>query len=217
MRSVVRGVAALVVFGVVLLGSSAEARSADDQPNAKLVEKGKTISRTVAGIGCAGCHGRFGEGDVGIGPYIRGVGLSKIQAAVAAVSQMQIVKTQLNPEDINAVAEYYSWVGQHQLVKALVKRDRFVPDAVDVYPGTAVQFAINNSGQAPRKFASQNMDVAEFQVPGKEVYDFFWHAPEREGAYTLRCVDCLDQGQGLNINVRRTARPYRVPDQEAKK
>ena len=215
MRITVKSVAALVSFGIALWGSP-PAWSAGAQPDAKLIEKGKTLSRAVAGIGCAGCHGLFGEGDTGVGPYIRGVGLSKIQAAVASVSQMEMVKKQLNPQDISALAQYYSWVGQHQLVKTLVKRDRFVPDAVDLYPGTAVQVVINNSGQSARKFSSKNMEVAQFQVPGKELYDFVWRAPEREGTYTLRCVDCLDQGQELIINVRRSAKPYRVPDKASR-
>lgn len=218
MQVAIGGAAALLVLGVLLLGASPDALSAEDQPDMRLIEKGRTISLTVAGIGCAGCHGRYGEGDVGIGPYARGVSLSKIQSAVAAVDQMRtLLKDKLTPQDIEAVAAYYSWLGQLQLVKTLVKRDRFVPDVVDIYPGTAVQLVINNSGQSPRKFASSNMDVAEFQVPGREMRDFVWRAPEREGKYTLRCMDCSGQEQELTINVNRSAKPYRVPDRSAKR
>ena len=177
----------------------------------KLLEKGRTAWLTVAGIGCAGCHGRFGEGDVGVGPYNRGVELSKIQAAIATVDQMRVVKGKLDPQEIEAVAAYVAWLGRHQLVKTLVKRDRFDPSAVDIYPGTPVQLAINNSGVSPRKFAAPNMNVAEFEIPGRTVQDFVWRAPEQEGTYALRCIDCGAQGQEFTITVRRSAKPYAGP------
>lgn len=211
MRKVIRKSVFVVAAILALSGVTAEGFSADSQPDMKLIGDGHKISLTVAGIGCAGCHGRYGEGDVGVGPYIRGESLSKIQAAIAAVSQMQIVKDQLKTEDIAAVAYYYSWLGQHQLLKTLVKRDRFIPDTVDIYPGTAVQLAINNSGQLPRKFAGPDMNVAEFQVPGMTAHEFFWRAPEREGVYTLRCVDCVVKDQQLTINVTKAAKPYALP------
>jgi len=185
------------------------------EPDMKLVEKGRAVSRTVAGIGCAGCHGPYGEGDVGIGPYIRGVDLSKIRAAIAGVEPMRIVKSAIQPQDIEAVAAYYSWLGQHQLVKALVKRNRFVPATVEIYPGTAVQLAIKNAGQAPRTFAGSGMEVKEFQLPGLQTYDLVWRAPEREGRYTLRCVDCASDERDLTINVSRAAKPYRAPQTAA--
>lgn len=203
-----------LAFGILLLVLTGEAWSADNQANAELIEKGRNIWLTVAGIGCAGCHGRFGEGDVGIGPYNRGVGLSKIQSSITAVDQMRILQGKLDSQDIEAVAAYNSWLGRHQLVKTLVKRDRFEPDTVDIFPGTAVQLAINNSSQSPRKFASPNMDIAEFQVSGREIHDFVWQAPDKEGPYTLRCVDCRGQGEQFTINVRRSAKPYRAPEKE---
>lgn len=216
-NAMIKGLATLLGFGAVLLASSNAAYAAEEQPDVKLIEKGKVISRTVAGIGCITCHGQYGEGDAGTGPYIRGVGLSKIQAAIAAVSPMQMMKAQLSAQDIEAVAKYWSWLGQYQVVKTLLKRDRFTPEAVDIYPGTPVQVVIHNSGQVPRKFSGPDMKVAEFAVPGRELHDFLWRAPEQEGTYTLRCVDCAVQDQGLTVRVSRSARPYRgVSDSDKK-
>ncbi len=205
--------AALLAFSILLV-STLKTIGADNQSNTELIEKGRKIWLTVAGIGCAGCHGRFGEGDVGIGSYNRGVGLSKIQSSIVGVDQMRMLQGKLDPQDIEAVAAYNSWLGQHQLVKTLVKRDRFEPDTVDIFPGTAVQLAINNSSQSPRKFASPNMDIAEFQVSGREIHDLVWQAPEKEGTYTLLCVDCRGQGGQFTINVHRSAKPYRAPEKE---
>lgn len=203
-------------LGVLLCAAVADASAAGSEADAKLIEKGRTIWMTAAGIGCAGCHGRYGEGDVGIGPYNRGVGLSKIQASIAAVSQMSMLKDALTAQDIEAVAAYNSWLGQLQLVKTLVKLNRFVPNTVDIYPGTAVQVVVTNSSQSAKTFKGGSMEVAEFQVPGRSPHDFVWRAPEREGKYTLQCVDCSGQEKELTINVTRTAKPYRAPDASVK-
>ena len=203
--------------GVVLTLAALLAPSAwagEAPPDIKLIEKGDRIAHTVAGIGCVGCHGRYGEGDVGVGPYIRGVSASKVRAAIDAVSPMQIVKAQLTPDDIDAVARYWGWMGQHQVVKTLLKRDRFIPDAVDVYPGTSLQLVISNSGQAARKLSGPGPGVADFTVPGREFHDFIWRAPESEGVFALRCADCALPDQSLTIRVSRSARPYHVPDAE---
>jgi mono/diheme cytochrome c family protein len=210
----------LTAAGAVLLLASlalaGAARSAESGADAKLLEKGRSVWLTAGGVGCAGCHGRFGEGDVGIGPYNRGVGASKIKEAIANVPQMRVVKG-LAADEIEAVTAYNTWLGEHQLVKTLVKREKFEPSAVDIHPGTPVQLAINNSGQTPRKFAAPGMNVAQFEVPGRTVHDLVWRAPEQEGTYALRCVDCGAQGQEFTINVRTSAKPYLGPEKPEKK
>lgn len=213
MRSMViaKGIGALLAFAALL---AAPVRAADAPSDMKLIEKGNQLAHTVAGIGCVGCHGRYGEGDVGVGPYIRGVSPSKVRAAIDAVSAMQLVKTQLQPDEVDAVARYWSWMGQHQVVKTLLKRDRFIPDVVEVYPGTSLQIVVNNSGQAARKLSGTDAGMAEFTVPGKEFHDFIWRAPEQEGSYTLRCADCALPDQGLTVRVSRSARRHHVPDSE---
>ncbi len=181
------------------------------EPDATVLERGRTLWMTAAGIGCAGCHGRFGEGDVGIGPYNRGVGLSKIQSSIAAVDQMRVIKQAVSAQDIEAIAAYNTWLGQHQLLKTLVKMDRFVPNALEIYPGTAVQMVINNGSQAAHTFASADMKLSDVQVPGRALYDFTWQAPPQEGVYVLKCADCSGADHDLTIKVTRNAKPYRLP------
>jgi mono/diheme cytochrome c family protein len=191
---------------LLILATAPVAQSADE---AKLLEKGRAVWFTAGGIGCAGCHGRFGEGDVGVGPFNRGVGASKIQAAIKTVPQMGVVRN-LAADDIAAVIAYNSWLGQHQLVKTLLKRDKFLPESAEVQPGTPLQLAINNSGIAAHRFAGPAMGVAPFEVEGKTVHDFVWRAPEQEGTYALRCIDCGAQGQEFTIKVSRSAQPFRA-------
>lgn len=199
-----------------LLGMAAQALAAERQFDPKLLERGKVLWLTAGGTGCVGCHGKYGEGDVGVGPYNRGVGLSKVAGAIEGVDMMRaLLKDKLTREDIEAVATYTAWLGQHQLVRTLVKRDRFLPDGIDVYPGTAVQLVVSNTSQSPHNFVSADMGITEFQVSGREAGDVVWRAPDKEGTYTLRCADCTRKGEDtLKINVRRTARPYHVPDPE---
>lgn len=211
-----KDIVGVIAIAFVLAAAAGRALSADSPPDDQLIQEGRAIWLTVAGIGCAGCHGRFGEGDIGVGPYNRGVGLTKIQASIQAVPQMGLLKGKLDQQSIEAVAAYNSWLGQLQLVKTLLKRDRFDPNTVDIYPGTPVQLAINNSSQTARKFNSPNMNIQAFQVAGREVYDFVWQAPDQEGRYTLRCEDCLGQGQEFTVNVRRDAKPFRPADKQAK-
>lgn len=207
------GPGALVCLFAML---SSMAFSAESNIDAKKFERGKAIWKTAGGIGCVGCHGQYGEGDVGVGPYNRGVGLSKVISAVESVDMMKsLFKDKLSREDIEAVSVYTTWLGQHQLMRTLVKRDRFLPDAIEVFPGTAVQLVVRNTSQSPHKFSSANMGVGEFQVAARDVGDIVWRAPEKEGSYSLQCTDCTRKGEdSLTINVRRSARRYRVPDPE---
>ena len=203
------------IFGLCAF-VTASAFAAERTIDPKQFERGKTIWKTAGGIGCVGCHGQYGEGDVGVGPYNRGIGLSKIMSAVESVDMMRaLYKDKLTREDIGAVAVYATWLGQHQLLRTLVKRDRFLPDSIDVFPGTAVQLVVRNTSQSQHTFASPNMGVPEFQVGGREMGDVVWRAPDKEGSFTLKCTDCTRKGEDeLTINVRRSARRYRVPDPE---
>ncbi|NBR28968.1 MAG: hypothetical protein EBT83_11255 [Betaproteobacteria bacterium] len=205
----------LAIVGVVVIVSST-AFAAERGIDAKQLERGKNIWKTAGGLGCVGCHGQYGEGDVGVGPYNRGVGLSKVISAVESVDMMKaLFKDKLSREDIEAVSAYTMWMGQHQLLRTLVKRDRFLPDAIEVFPGTAVQLVVRNTSQSPHKFSSANMGVSEFQVGPRDVGDVIWRAPEKEGSYTLQCADCTRKGEDiLTVNVRKSARRYRVPDPE---
>ena len=207
---------ALLVIAWFSVGLGSAGIAAEREFDAKLLERGKNIWLTVAGLGCVGCHGKYGEGDVGVGPYNRGVGQSKVVSAVESVDMMRaLLKDKLTREDIEAVATYTTWMGQHQLIRTLVKRDRFLPDSIDVFPGTSVQLVVKNTSQSPHKFVSPNMLVTEFEVAGRDAQDFIWRAPETEGSFTLRCTDCVRKGEDvLTVNVRRSARRYRVPDPE---
>src|SRR6266571_4597832 len=99
---------------------------AAEQLDMAMVEQGRQIFDTVAGVGCKACHGPFAEGKVG--PTSRGVNEATIREALAKVGPMQFLREQLHDEDIKRVAAYTEWMGRHLLVRSLLKRGRFIPD-----------------------------------------------------------------------------------------
>lgn len=188
--------------------SDAVAADPDDRA---LLEEGRKVFRTIAEVGCAACHGFFAEGDLGIGPYNRGVGEAAIRAAIKGVEQMEFLREEITERQIKAIAAYYAYLGKLQLQKTLVKRGRFMPDAFSVYPGTRVQLVLKNSSVRPRSFAGDGMSLEPFTVPPRSASDVVWTAPSREGAYSLRCTNCRLKGEKLTITVSRTAKRHAAP------
>lgn len=194
----------------------ADPASAADSPDKQTIEKGHQIYLTAGGVGCAACHGPYGEGDVGIGPYNRGLGELVIQAALIKVEPMKFLKDELSDADIKAVAAYTEWLGEMKLVKALAKLGRFVPDRVEVHPGDRIQIVVQNASAEPHTFTSSNLGVGDITVEGRQDLAVTWEAPAAEGAFSLKCADCKLKNQQLNIVVTRKAEKF-VPTKPTSK
>ena len=202
-------IASAAMLAALMSSPVAPALAADEETTA-LVEKGRNVFLTAGGVGCAACHGPYGEGDVGIGPYMRGMNADAIRAAVESIDEMEFLRAEINGARIRQIAAFTEWLGEHQLVKTLAKRGRFIPEQVAVRPGTAIQFVVRNSSRFPRTFASDDMGIGEIKVEGREAAEFVWTAPHEEGAFTLRCVDCRIKGQKLTVEVSNAA-PEFIP------
>jgi mono/diheme cytochrome c family protein len=176
-----------------------------------MVEQGRQIFETIAGVGCKACHGPFAEGKVG--PSNRGVNEATIREALAKIGPMQFLREQLAEEDIKRVAAYTEWMGRHMLVKSLLKRGRFIPDAISVYPGTPVQLVIENTGSEPATLAADGISVAAPTIAARDTASIVWTAPETEGKSTVACSDCKIKDGSLTIEVTKTAKPYIPPPQ----
>jgi len=176
-----------------------------------MVEQGRQIFETVAGLGCKACHGPFAEGKVG--PSNRGVNEATIREALAKIGPMQFLREQLAEEDIKRVAAYTEWMGRHMLVKSLLKRGRFIPDAISLYPGTPVQLVIENTGTEPATLAADGISVAAPTIAARDSTSIVWTAPEIEGKSTIACSDCKIKDGSLTIEVTKTAKPYIPPPQ----
>lgn len=165
-------------------------------------EEGRRVFQEVAGLGCRSCHGDFAEGDIGVGPYIRGANEGAIRAAIDGTGEMVAIKALISEDEINAVSAYLYHLGSMQVAKTLSKRGRFLPDVSEVRPGTPMQVAVVNTGVEEATYVSDDMGIAPITVPGRGTTSVEWRAPQQEGEYRLRCVDCLlDEGQFFTIKV----------------
>ncbi len=192
------GIGALLPIGVV--------HAADDP----LIAEGERVFNEVAGIGCKTCHGEYAEGDLGVGPFIRGVTEGAIRASIEATNEMVVVRTAISEDEIKAVAAFLNHLGTMQVVRTLAKRGRFLPDTFSVRPGTAVQLIIQNAGIQAYTFKSDDMGIDELSIPGRSSGSIEWRAPEEEGEYSLYCSDCKLKDQFFRLDVDLTATEFRT-------
>jgi mono/diheme cytochrome c family protein len=209
MNNKIGTIAALASVSLLLMGHLPA--NADTELDMALVEQGKQIFETVGGVGCKTCHGAFGEGKVG--PANRGVNEASIKEAIARIPAMQFLREQVSDEDIKKVAAYTDWMGRHMLVKALLKRGQFIPEKVIVYPGTAIQLVIENTGTEPNSIRSDGMESAPVHIPARDLASLVWTAPSDEGTFTIVCSDCKIKNGLLTIEVTKAAKPYIPPPQ----
>ena len=191
-----RGIAAISTVALLTMTGYSNAYADDAQ-----IEAGRQVYQTIAGIGCKTCHGDYAEGDLGVGPYIRGAKEGTIRASIDATNEMIIIKTTITDEEITAVSAYLNYLGSMQVVRTLSKRGRFIPETVSIRPGAQLQLVVKNSGVAPATYTSENMDIEEWVIPGRSTADIEWQAPDTEGEYSITCTDCKLKDQYFVINV----------------
>lgn len=199
-------VAPVLIAGIVSVFSPSQTAIATDED---LIAEGARVYATVAGLGCKTCHGEFAEGDLGVGPFIRGAPEGAIRAAIDATNEMLVVKQAISEDEIVAVAAYLGRLGTMQVVRTLVKRGRFLPDEVGVRPGTRVQLVIQNAGLDEHTFRSTNMGLPDVVVAARSAGTSEWIAPDEEGEYSLHCVDCKLDDEKMTIRVDASAAEFR--------
>ncbi len=192
------------LFVAALLSSSLAYADDDGQ-----LAEGARVFSTIAGVGCKTCHGEYAEGDVGVGPYIRGATEGTIRASIDATGEMIVIKSAITEDEIKAVSAYVGRLGSMQAVRTLAKRGRFLPAEISIRPGTAVQLIIQNSSIQPHTFKSDNLGIDEFIVTGRSSGNVEWRAPEAEGEFSLYCTDCKLKDQFFTVRVAASAKEFR--------
>ena len=192
------------LFGAGLLTPSLAHAEDDGQ-----LTEGARLFGTIAGVGCKTCHGEYAEGDVGVGPYIRGAAEGMIRAAIDATGEMIVIKNVITDDEIKAVAAFVGNLGAMQAVRTLAKRGRFLPGEISIRPGTDVQLIIQNSSIQPHTFKSDNLGIDELTIAGRSSGSIEWHAPEAEGEFSLYCTDCKLKGQFFTVRVAASAKEFR--------
>jgi mono/diheme cytochrome c family protein len=196
---------ATIPFCVSMLLSFDMALASDDNSFAE----GASVFSTVAGVGCKTCHGEYAEGDLGVGPFIRGATEATIRAAIDATGEMVIVKNAISDEEIQAVAAYVGYLGSMQVARTLAKRGRFLPAEFSTRPGTGLQLVIKNSSVSPHTFKSDNMGIDEITIPGRSTGSIEWQAPDAEGEFSLYCTDCKLRDQFFTLHVDMSADEFK--------
>jgi len=196
---------ALSVFVIAGFPSPSLAQGNED----KQLAEGARVFNTIAGVGCKTCHGEYAEGDVGVGPYIRGASEGAIRAAIDATGEMVVIRSMITEDEIEAVAAYVGNLGTMQAARTLAKRGRFLPGEISIQPGTDVQLIIQNSSMQPHTFKSDDMAIDHLVIGGRSSGSLEWHAPETEGAFSLYCTDCKLKDQVFTVNVSASAPAFR--------
>ena len=189
--------------------SSMSPANAADYGDDDLLSKGARVFNEIAGVGCKTCHGEYAEGDLGVGPFIRGATEGTIRASIDATTEMTVVKNVITEDEISAISAYISHLGTMQVARTLAKRGRFMPAEISVRPGTLVQVVIQNSGFQPYTFSSDNMGVEELVIPPRSSGSIEWQAPDAEGEYSLYCTDCKLKNELYILRVDSNAREFR--------
>ena len=171
--------------------------------------EGARVFDSVAGVGCKTCHGDYAEGDVGVGPFIRGATEGTIRAAIDATGEMIVIKSVITEDQIKAVAAYVGNLGSMQAVRTLAKRGRFLPGEISIRPGTDVQLIIQNASIQPHTFKSDNMDIDDLRIGSRSNGSLKWRAPETEGEFSLYCIDCKLKDQFFTLRVAASAAEFR--------
>lgn len=175
-----------------------------------LFADGARVFSEIAGMGCKTCHGEYAEGDLGVGPYIRGAAEGSIRAAIDAMPEMMVIKNVITEEEISVISAYLAHLGTMQVARTLVKRGRFVPADIRVRPGTNVQLVIQNSGIQPYTFKSDNMGIDDVTIPARSSGSIEWRTPDSEGEFSLYCTDCKLVNEFYTLYVDSAAEEFRA-------
>ena len=175
-----------------------------------LLDEGARVFSEVAGVGCKTCHGEYAEGDLGVGPFIRGAPEGMIRASVDATGEMIVVKNVISEDEIMAVTAYLGHLGTLQVARTLAKRGRFVPAEFSTRPGTRVQLIVSNSGFQPYTFRSDNLGMDDLVIPARSTGGIEWQAPDSPGEYSVYCTDCKLKDQFFTIKVDPAAPEFKM-------
>lgn len=189
---------ALLASAGLCLSMSVATLAQDDETLAR----GEQVFNTIAGIGCKGCHGEFAEGDLGVGPYIRGATEGSVRAAISGIDAMVVVRTMIDEQGIKDVSAYMESLGSTRIIRTLAKKGRFLPNSTSVPANSRFQIVVNNVSFQPKTYRSDdlNLDGGKLIVPARTTGTISWVSPQ-QGEVKIWCEDCAIEDEYFTINV----------------
>ena len=164
-------------------------------------EIGKQLYLNAGGYGCQVCHGQFGHGAGQAGGNVRGAGLAQIEQAIKEQPTMQLLASELTPQDLNHLAEYLTELGRHEYLAIQVEEAVLqVPDA-STLATDMVDLIFTNQG-----FTEVFLDLHEMGLPSIKLNPLEskmlpWL--RKPGSYSVPGYDqpiVINQGQGKDSN-----------------
>lgn len=186
---------ALITFAAML--SASPMLSADEEA----IARGEKLFNELAGLGCKGCHGEFGEGDLGVGPYIRGATEGAVRAAIDGIDTMIVIKSVIDEQGIKDVSEYVNSLGSTRIVRTLAKKGRFLPNTFTVAPNSKFQIVVQNASFQPRVFLSEDLGFGDgLEIDARTTSGVNWTSPA-DGEIKLWCKNCDLQDEFFTVQV----------------
>ena len=167
------------------------------------LQRGEKVFQEIAGLGCKSCHGEYAEGDLGVGPYIRGATEGTIRAAIEGIDAMIVIKSTIDEQSIKDVVAYIGSLGSTAIIRTLSKKGRFLPESLSVPPNSNFQIVINNSSFQAKTFKSVDLGpgMADgIEIPARKTGGITWQSPE-QGEFKLHCDNCKLADQFFTITV----------------
>ena len=179
-----------------LLVSPLTAFAQDEVPEGfdpELWLEGRQVFDEIGGMGCAGCHGKFGANELGGHPVIRGedIDVARIHGAVEGMQAMVFLQALMTDDQIEAVAEYIRYLGTMEPVVVTQRRETFEADAEALPAGTHVQLILYNQDRATCTWTVDGVDAEPVEIGGRATDAIDWVTAE-SGAVEAYCAERPD-------------------------
>lgn len=175
----------------LLLVAGLSTANAQEEWDPERLSEGQRVYLEIGSTGCSACHGKFAQGDLGIGPAIRGVDAVRIQNALEAAREMSFLLPIMTQEDVDNVAYYLTYLDTLHPVKATLRGEAFAPEEVTVPPDTDVQVVVENGNRTECSLQVEGRTDEPLLIEGRDIGAVVFRSPA-EGAFNAFCSEIPD-------------------------
>ena len=193
-------VAITLALTLVLGGVSLAESGAPEGFDPDLWTEGKRAYNEVGGMGCSGCHGRFGANELGGAPVIRGddIDVIRIHGAVQGMQAMVFLQAIITESEIEAIAHYLDYLGTMEPYVVTMRRGELSLANTTLPPSTHVQLILYNQDRGTCTWTVDGADVEGIAIDGRTMDALDWSTGEA-GTYEAYCAEAPDTRLVLTI------------------